>query len=145
MPPNESPFAVCSRESKAGYASLVGALFLPLLAAAAPLGSLQFAPSPESPVGWRGDGTGRYPGAIGPTVWERKAGTEGYTTKGIVWMAPLPNNGVGSPIVVGDRIFLTAEVYDLVCLDKKTGRILWIRSAPEFEGLSEEERKSRHR
>jgi len=33
-------------------------------------------------------------------------------------------------------------VYDLVCLDKKTGRILWIRSAPEFEGLSEEERKS---
>ncbi len=102
---------------------------------------MQFAPSPEAPIGWRGDGTGRYPGATGPTVWERTAGANGYTTKGIVWMAPLPNIGVGSPIVVGDRIFLTAEVQDLICLDKKTGRILWIRSAPEFEGLSDEERK----
>ena len=49
--------------------------------AAAPLGSLQFAPSPESPLGWRGDGTGRFPGAAGPTVWERKAGADGYKVR----------------------------------------------------------------
>ena len=134
------------------YADAVRTLVLGCLAAvimvhawnvnAAPLGSPQFAPTPEQPLGWRGDGTGRFPGAAGPTVWERTLNGAAYATKGIVWMAPLPNIGVGSPIVVGDRIYLTAEVYDLVCLEKKTGRILWIRSAPEFEGVSEDERKA---
>src|ERR1700712_4272258 len=117
MPPSKSPRTLCGSASIVRSASVVGALLLPLCAVAAtPLGSVQFAPSPEAPVGWRGDGTGRYPGAAGPTVWERTAGAAGYTTKGIVWMAPLPNIGVGSPIVVGDRIFLTAEVDDLLCL-----------------------------
>ncbi|HZZ70786.1 MAG TPA: PQQ-binding-like beta-propeller repeat protein [Pirellulales bacterium] len=106
-----------------------------------PLGSLKYYPTPERPVGWRGDGTGRYPGATPPTVWERKAVGNSYATKGIVWMQPLPNIGVSTPIVVGDRIFLTGEVSDLICLDKKTGRILWIRSNREFESLTPEELK----
>ena len=148
MTPDKSRFFPASISFKNKYPLLVGALLLTFITAAiagtakAPLGSVQFAPSPEQPLGWRGDGTGRYPGANPPTSWERKSSGDGYTTKGIAWMAPLPNTGVGSPIVVGERIFLTAEVYDLVCLDKKTGRILWIRSAPEFEGLDEKERTS---
>ncbi len=116
--------------------SLLGVLLLALA------GNAGAAPTPDAPVGWRGDGTGRFPAANGPTTWARTAAGDGYTTKGVVWMTPLPNGGVSSPIVVGDRIFLTSEIYDLVCLDKKTGRILWIRSAPEFEGLSAEERKA---
>jgi len=107
-------------------------------AATAPLGSLKYEPSPAQPVGWRGDGSGRYPAATPPTSWERVTNGAGYATKGIVWMAPMPNIGVGMPIVVGDRIFLTAEVSDLICLEKKSGRLLWIRSNPEFEGLSVE-------
>ncbi|HEY0548879.1 MAG TPA: hypothetical protein VGF13_04700 [Verrucomicrobiae bacterium] len=39
---------------------------------AAPLGSPQFSPSPERPVGWRGDWTGRFPGATPPVVWSRR-------------------------------------------------------------------------
>ena len=81
----------------------------------APLGSMGFEPSMERAVGWRGDGSGRFPGATPPTSWERMTNGNGYTTKGIVWMVPLPNIGVGSPVIVGDRIFLTSEVYDLVC------------------------------
>jgi outer membrane protein assembly factor BamB len=108
----------------------------------APLGSTAFQPSPEQPVGWRGDGSGRYPGATGPTNWERKTNGNGYATKGIVWMAPLPNIGVSCPIVIGDKLILTSEVADLVCLDKQTGRILRIRSNQEFEGLKEEDRKT---
>jgi outer membrane protein assembly factor BamB len=108
----------------------------------APLGSPQFQPTPAHPVGWRGDGTGHYPGATGPTKWSREPAATGYTTQGIVWMTPLPNVGVSSPIVVGDRIFLTTEVCDLVCLEKQTGKILWIRSSAEFEALSDEERKA---
>jgi outer membrane protein assembly factor BamB len=38
----------------------------------APLGSPDFYPSPEHPVGWRGDGSGRFPGATPPTVWNRR-------------------------------------------------------------------------
>jgi outer membrane protein assembly factor BamB len=33
------------------------------------LGSPQFLPTPEQPLGWRGDGSGRYPGATPPQEW----------------------------------------------------------------------------
>ena len=100
-----------------------------------------FHPTPEQPVGWRGDGTGRFPAAVPPTSWDRSQSGGGYATKGIAWMTPLPSAGVSCPIVVGNRIFLTGETSDLICVDKNTGRILWIRSNIEFEGLSAAERK----
>ena len=37
----------------------------------APLGSPAYVPSPERPVGWRGDGTGRFPAADPPVRWGR--------------------------------------------------------------------------
>jgi outer membrane protein assembly factor BamB len=102
------------------------------------LGSPGFHPSPDHPIGWRGDGSGRYPGATPPTSWSSKRGGE---SKNIIWTATLPNVGVSMPIIVGDRIFLTTEPCDLVCLDKKSGSVLWIRSNMEFEGLSKDDRK----
>ncbi|HLF91875.1 MAG TPA: PQQ-binding-like beta-propeller repeat protein [Planctomycetota bacterium] len=120
-------------------------LIVILLAAAAgpaPLGSPKHAPTPENPIGWRGDGSGRYPGATPPTVWARKKSGNNYATQGILYMTRLPNGGVSCPIIVGDRIFVTTEVSDLVCIEKATGRVLWIRSNPEFEGVSAEERKA---
>ena len=108
----------------------------------AALGAPEFQASLEHPIGWRGDGTGRYPGANPPISWERKKHGANYETKGILWMTPLPDSGVSCPIVVGSRIYITTEVADLVCLDKQSGRILWIRSNPEFEGYSEAERKA---
>jgi outer membrane protein assembly factor BamB len=108
----------------------------------APLGSPKFAPSPERPLGWRGDGSGRYPGATPPTSWERKKSGAGYATRGILWAAPLPNTGVSCPIIVGNRIFITAEPADLICLDKASGQILWIRSNAMHEGLTSEEKKA---
>ncbi len=107
-----------------------------------PLGSANYVPSPERPVGWRGDGTGRFPGATPPTLWERARNGAGYSTKGIVWAAMLPNRGVSSPIVAGDRVFVTCDYADLVCLDKQTGRILWIRSNLECETLTDEQRQA---
>jgi len=111
-------------------------------APSAPLGSPEFLPTPERPVGWRGDGTGRYPGATPPTSWERKLNGNGYTTKNVLWATPLPNTSIASPIVVGSRVFVTSDFADLVCLDKQTGRLLWIRSNSDFEGQTDEERKA---
>src|SRR4051794_36929914 len=55
---------------------------------ALPLGAAKSMPSSDQPVGWRGDGTGRYPGATPPITWERKPAGASYTTKGILWMQP---------------------------------------------------------
>src|SRR6185295_13343223 len=54
----------------------------------------------------------------------------------------MPNVSVAMPIIVGDRIFVTAEPCDLVCIDKASGKILWIRSNSEFEGLPADELKA---
>src|SRR5690349_13091191 len=36
------------------------------------LGSPDFKPTPDRPIGWRGDWTGRFPGATPPTEWNRR-------------------------------------------------------------------------
>src|SRR3954464_4676377 len=55
------------------FAAWLLAAGMPLLASdTAPLGSPDFYPSPKHPVGWRGDGSGRFPGATPPTVWSRR-------------------------------------------------------------------------
>ena len=43
------------------------------------LGSPDFKPTAERPVGWRGDWTGRFPGATPPTQWSRRV--KGITTE----------------------------------------------------------------
>src|SRR4051812_37465751 len=105
----------------------------------APLGSPEFHPSPAHPVGWRGDGTGRFPGATPPTTWSRGANGE---RKNILWEAKLPCYSWATPIVVGNKVFTRSEPYDLICLDKNTGRILWIRSPPPFIAVTEDEKKA---
>ena len=104
----------------------------------APRGSPDFYPSPEHPIGWRGDGTGRYPGATPPTTWFKKENGE---KKNIVWETKLPCYSWSTPIIVGDNIFTRSEPYDLVCLNKNTGKILWIRSLPAFVTVTAEEKK----
>src|SRR5678815_105657 len=37
------------------------------------LGSPDFKPAPDRPVGWRGDWSGRFPGASPPMEWSRRA------------------------------------------------------------------------
>ena len=52
----------------------------------------------------------------------------------IIWKCSLPGKGNSSPIVWGDHIFLTAESgreLFVVCIDSKTGKILWQKTAPE--------------
>ena len=80
---------------------------------------------------WRGDGgngvslTAKPPVEFGP---DRK----------LRWQAEIPGRGSSSPVVVGDRVFVTTAVpgageptlfdFRLLCFDRQTGREAWARS-----------------
>lgn len=54
-------------------------------------------------------------------------------TSNVVWKTPLPGVGHASPIVWEDKIFTVAALLDsqeriLLCLDRKSGKILWQRN-----------------
>ena len=62
-----------------------------------------------------------------PTSWNAKTGA------GIAWKTPVPWKGHSSPVVWGDRVFLSGadpnhrQVY---CFDGKSGRLLWTGDVP---------------
>jgi len=68
------------------------------------------------------DGSGVAPTSDIPRPWN------GTTGENIAWKTPIPLPGANSPVVWGDRIFLTGadsrreEVY---CIDAATGAMLW--------------------
>lgn len=70
----------------------------------------------DAPVGWRGDGGGRYPAASPPAKWSAK--------DNVLWATDV-GAGQSSPIVVGSRVLVTAEPDVLVCLDAASGKELW--------------------
>jgi outer membrane protein assembly factor BamB len=84
---------------------------------------------------WRGrDATGMGRGNP-PLRWS--------DTEGIRWKASVPGRGISSPVVWGDRLFLTTAVptdpaatarlvehrFVVLCYDRKTGTLLWERVA----------------
>jgi outer membrane protein assembly factor BamB len=101
--------------------------------AAAALGILvlaSFAPA-DAPAGgaasqnwprWRGpDGTGHSSDADAPVKWDASS---------VVWKTPLKGRGQSSPIVWGDRVFLTSAVDDgrqrlVICVDRRDGKVAW--------------------
>jgi hypothetical protein len=66
---------------------------------------------------WRFDGNGRFPDIHPPSEWRRD--------RNILWKTPVEIGGYSSPIVVKDKVFVTAEMGSLVCLDLADGKILW--------------------
>jgi outer membrane protein assembly factor BamB len=57
-----------------------------------------------------------------------------WSGENIVWKTQLPGIGQSSPIIWGDRIFLTAELGKgqarlVFCVDRNTGKILWQQTA----------------
>jgi outer membrane protein assembly factor BamB len=112
-----------------------------LMAAGIALGSSEFKASPERPVGWRGDGTGRFPGAIPPTKWSRTDRDGKPQSSNILWMLPVPA-GASAPIVVGDKLFFGFDPYGLMAVSKLDGHVLWYRTHHFYEVLSEKERRS---
>jgi hypothetical protein len=98
--------------------------------------------------------TGVADGQQPPTTWDVKAGTN------VRWKTPIPGLGHSCPVVWGDRVFLTTAVssgepdpkirtgnygdvasvddvskhtWQVLCLDRQTGLILWARTA--YQGV----------
>jgi outer membrane protein assembly factor BamB len=73
--------------------------------------------------GWRGpDGTGVTTEKNLPTRWS--------TTENVRWRTPLRERGNSTPIVWGDRVFITQAIEmesrrTLMCFDRTDGKLLW--------------------
>jgi outer membrane protein assembly factor BamB len=82
--------------------------------------------------GFGGAGVSAY--ANIPTSWNAKTG------EGILWKTQVPLKGHNSPVVWGDRVFLSGadpNVRQVLCFDAKSGRLLWkgdVPTAPPASG-----------
>lgn len=98
-----------------------------LLSASGQAGGLvDFASSQEMKENWphfrgpTGDGVSVDTNA--PTAWDAKTGA------GIAWSVPVPVHGFNSPIVWGDRVFMSggdAAKREVVCFSGTNGQLLW--------------------
>ena len=57
-----------------------------------------------------------------------------WSAENVLWKTPLPGAGQSSPIIWGDRIFLTSYLDQgkerlVFCVDRKTGKIVWRQTA----------------
>ena len=124
----------------------LGAVVAVLLAAAAPAGAQQW-PSFRGP---QASGVAQGTVAVA-TSWNVADGSN------VLWKTPIPGLAVSSPIVAGDRLFVstavssdpnaslrtglygdvepvkdvTPHVWRLIALDRRTGKVLWDKVAHE--------------
>jgi outer membrane protein assembly factor BamB len=66
-----------------------------------------------------------------PTEWNGESG------KNIEWKLEVPGKGKSSPVIWGDKIFITGakdKVCEVYCIDKNSGKILWTGSASNIPG-----------
>ena len=104
------------------------------------------------------DASGRADGAHLPDTWSAADG------KGIAWRTPIPGLAHSSPIVWGDRVFVTTALssrkdatfkpglygaptasedvtvhkWNVIALDTRTGKVVWARTA--YQGVPREKR-----
>ena len=72
----------------------------------------------------------------------RIAGSQ-YETHNVAWIAKIPGGGgFSTPIIVGDKIFVTSEWCSLSCFNKADGKLLWVRSPTYYDVATEEEKKA---
>ncbi|MGB6219657.1 PQQ-binding-like beta-propeller repeat protein [Haloferula sp.] len=92
-------------------------LFFPIVAASFVIASSLPADDVST---WRNGGNGLFPEAKPALDWEDDAKVK--------WVTPLKSRSNASPILVGGKLFFTAEPATLICADAETGEILWEKS-----------------
>ncbi len=96
------------------------------------------------------DGKDRQPN-FGLMLWGDKSKNDAVS-ENILWQTRLPQDlgawrkawsifsSASQPVIIGDRVFATAEPQTLICMDKHTGGILWTRSDNYADLATAEER-----
>jgi len=116
-------------------------LWLPLVAGAAATALAADLPSPEEyRANWprfRGpDGSGVIAAPAGlPLTCDPKTGAN------VAWTAEVPTPGFSSPVVWGDRVFLSGgdeEKREVMCFDLASGKLLWEREVPKSAEKTDE-------
>jgi outer membrane protein assembly factor BamB len=114
-----------------------------LAAAVLAVGVLSSVAEDRTPSNWP-----RFRGPNGTGVSTDKGIPVKFTEQdGLLWKTPIPGLGHGSPIAWGDRVFLHTSSGDakermLLCLDAKTGKMLWSRTSPGKLGKVHRDRGS---
>ncbi|MBK9390145.1 MAG: PQQ-binding-like beta-propeller repeat protein [Bacteroidetes bacterium] len=95
-----------------------------------------FAPDPVNFPFFRGQDSRGIAGGKGyPVEWNVETGLN------IKWKLKVPGEGKSSPVIWGDKLFITAALGkegQVYCVDKNSGEILWSSSASGIEGEPEE-------
>jgi outer membrane protein assembly factor BamB len=81
------------------------------------------------------DGSGVYTGADVPVKCDVASG------ENVAWSAEVPAPGFGSPVIWGNRVFLSGgdeEKRAIFCFDLATGKLLWERDIQKTEGSPDE-------
>ena len=71
-----------------------------------------------------------------------------YATRNVAWMLKTQPGSTwepasaSTPVLAGDRLFVTCEFRTLCCLDKRSGKVLWARTSTCYDAMTEEERKA---
>ncbi len=81
------------------------------------------AASAENWAHWRGP---QWNGSSSETKLPVKFGP----SENVKWVAPMPGPSAGTPVIFGDRVFVSStdpanEALMAICLDRKTGKVLW--------------------
>lgn len=124
-----------------------------VLATALPLVSVALTAAERAPTGvptptkltssdwpwWRG------PNRDGIAAPDQQPPLQWSETENVVWKAPLPGRGHGSPTVVGDQVFLATadeerEVQSVMCFDRRTGKQVW-KTDVHVGGMTQKENK----
>jgi outer membrane protein assembly factor BamB len=96
----------------------------------------EFAPDPVNFPFFRGQDSRGIAGGTGyPVEWNVETGLN------IKWKLKVPGEGKSSPVIWGDKLFVTAAIGkegQVYCIDKNSGEILWNASAYGIEGEPEE-------
>ncbi len=87
--------------------------------------------SGDDVIGWRVNGTGLYNDANPPMEWSAE--------KNVLWKTKMSDWSNSQAIMVGDRLFVNSEPFSLVCVDSRTGKLLWERANTYEDVFSEAE------
>ena len=94
---------------------------------------------PPKVAGYRNNNTANHPDAKPVTAWDIGTG------QNVIWRAhleceprgrqyePRGPNSKAPPVIMGDRIIVLGEPHTVTCLDKATGKVLWVRDCNVLE------------